>query len=59
MFSKRIQFQIQDLLDLRDNKWQKKLFKEQAKTKDDVRKDAQKEARMQAKGGKGGSVEVG
>jgi len=49
-FSKRVQFQIQDLLDLRSNNWQKKLFKEQAKTKEDVRKDAIKEARQQAKG---------
>uniref|UniRef100_A0A7S2QBJ4 MIF4G domain-containing protein n=1 Tax=Zooxanthella nutricula TaxID=1333877 RepID=A0A7S2QBJ4_9DINO len=49
-FSKRIQFQIQDLLDLRHNGWAKKLFKEQAKTKDEVRKDALAEARKQAKG---------
>jgi len=49
-FSKRIQFQIQDLLDLRQNSWQKKLFKEQAKTKEEVRKDAIAEARKQAKG---------
>jgi hypothetical protein len=46
VFSKRIQFQIQDLIDLRNNNWHKKLFKEQAKTKDEVRKDAQKEARQ-------------
>jgi len=45
IFSKRIQFQIQDLLDLRNNNWQKKLFKEQAKTRDEVRKDAMKESR--------------
>lgn len=50
-FSKRIQFQIQDLLDLRQNNWQKKMFKEAAKTKDEVRKDAIAEARKQAKGG--------
>mmetsp|Transcript_128213 Transcript_128213/g.273393 ORF Transcript_128213/g.273393 Transcript_128213/m.273393 type:complete len:359 (-) Transcript_128213:37-1113(-) len=49
-FSKRVQFQIQDLLDLRSNNWQKKLFKEQAKTIGEVRKDAMKEARQQAKG---------
>lgn len=49
-FSKRIQFAIQDLLDLRSNEWQKKLFKEQAKTKDDIRKDAAKELRQQQKG---------
>merc|ERR1719382_1363194 len=49
-YSKRIQFQIQDLLDLRSNGWAKKLFKEQAKTKDEVRKDAAAEARKQGKG---------
>lgn len=49
-FSKRIQFQIQDLLDLRANGWVKKLFKEQAKTRDEVRKDAMKEAKSAARG---------
>jgi len=49
-FSKRIQFQIQDLLDLRANGWQKKLFKEQAKTKQDIRRDAINDQRQQAKG---------
>merc|ERR1712129_304284 len=44
-FSKRIQFQIQDLLDLRAKSWEKKLFKEQAVTKEECRKAAQKEAR--------------
>lgn len=50
-FSKRIQFQIQDLLDLRNNGWQEKLFKEQAKTKQEIRQDAVKEAKQVAKGG--------
>merc|ERR1719491_1798365 len=50
-FDKRIQFKIQDLIDLRGNNWQKKLFKEQAKTKDEIRKDAAKEAKSAAKGG--------
>lgn len=50
-FSKRIQFRIQDLLDLRGNQWQKKLFKEPPKTKEDVRRDAVKEARQAAKCG--------
>jgi len=49
-YSRRIQFRIQDLLDLRANHWQKKLFKEQAKTKEEVRKDAINEARKN-KGG--------
>jgi len=51
IFSKRICFQIENLLDLRKNRWQKKLFKELAKTKDDVRKDAIKEANKAARGG--------
>jgi len=37
--SKRVQFQVQDLLDLRSNGWAKKMLKEQAKKKDDIRKD--------------------
>jgi len=49
-FSKRIQFSIQDLLDLRQNNWVKKLFKEQAKTKDDIRRDAMREAKQQQRG---------
>merc|ERR1712232_844672 len=47
-YSKRIQFQIQDLVELRNNNWQKKLLKEQAKTRDEVRKDAARESRMKA-----------
>eukprot|EP00435_Cladocopium_sp_Y103_P071417 s1080_g37.t1 len=39
-FSKRIRFAIEDLLDLRKNKWQKKVFKEQAKTKNEVKGEA-------------------
>jgi len=50
-FSKRIQFQIQNLLDLRSNGWQKKLFTMQAKTKSQIRKDAQTDAQRAAKGG--------
>jgi hypothetical protein len=58
-FDKRIQFKIQDLLDLRGNLWQKKLYREQAKTKEEVRKDALKEQRSQGKGaGKGGGGDV-
>lgn len=51
LFPKRIECLIQDLLDLRDNAWQKKLFKEQAQTKDDIRKAAMKEQKAAAKGG--------
>lgn len=45
-FGKRIQFSIESLLDLRKNKWQKKLFKEQAKTKAAVRDEFDREARQ-------------
>merc|ERR1719326_1347235 len=47
-YTKRIQFQIQDLVELRNNNWQKKLLKDIAKTRDEVRKDAAKESRMKA-----------
>jgi len=50
-FSKRIQFQIQDLLDLRNKGWQEKLFKEQAKPLEEIRKEAVKEAKHHSKGG--------
>merc|ERR1711972_1203164 len=50
VFGARIKFKIQDLLDLRANDWQKKLFIEQAKPKDEIRKDAMREARQAARG---------
>lgn len=49
-FGKRIQFSIEYLLDLRKNKWQKKLFKEQAKTKAAVRDEFDREARQHGRG---------
>jgi hypothetical protein len=42
IYSKRIQFAIQDLLEMRSNNWQKRLYREQASTKEQIRKDAQK-----------------
>eukprot|EP00434_Breviolum_minutum_P045875 symbB.v1.2.041228.t1/scaffold7949.1/size8494/2 len=45
-FGKRIQFAIESLLELRKNKWQKKQFKEQAKTKAAVRDEVEREARQ-------------
>jgi len=52
ILSKRIQFLIQDLLDLRDNDWTKKEKREQAKTMDDIKKEASTEAYVDAaKGG--------
>jgi len=58
LFSKRIQFRIQDLIDLRGRNWQKKLFKDQAKTKDECRKDAAREAHASATKGKSGGTEA-
>jgi len=51
VFSKRVRFQVQDLMDLRGNKWQKKLFKEQATTKSAVRDAAWKEETSKVKKG--------
>lgn len=39
-FPKRIQFRIDDLLDLQRNGWKLKIFHERARTLDDIRKDA-------------------
>jgi len=38
--SRRVQFMVDDLVDLRGNRWIKKGFKEGAKKKDDLRADA-------------------
>jgi hypothetical protein len=43
-YSKRIQFAIQDLLDIRQAGWAKKVFKTAAKTKEEVRLDMQRSA---------------
>jgi len=49
LFSKRIQFLVQDMLDARHAGWTKKSFKSSAKTKEEVRLDQQREliAKMQ------------
>jgi len=49
-YSKRVQFLIQGLLELRGKGWTKKLFKEQAATKEEVRRNAMAEGRKMAKG---------
>jgi hypothetical protein len=49
-YSKRIKFAIQDVLELRSNNWQERVLKEQMKTKDQIRKDAVREARAQQGG---------
>merc|ERR1719163_1012726 len=42
VYSKRIQFAIQDVLDTRQAGWTKKVFKTAAKTKEEVRLDMQR-----------------
>eukprot|EP00746_Dinoflagellata_sp_MGD_P138223 gnl/MRDRNA2_/MRDRNA2_71914_c0_seq1.p1 gnl/MRDRNA2_/MRDRNA2_71914_c0~~gnl/MRDRNA2_/MRDRNA2_71914_c0_seq1.p1 ORF type:complete len:1309 (+),score=235.98 gnl/MRDRNA2_/MRDRNA2_71914_c0_seq1:133-4059(+) len=44
VYSKRLRFLIQDILDLRENSWERKVFREVAKTMDDIRRDAVKDA---------------
>jgi hypothetical protein len=43
--SRRVQFQIQDLFDLKNNGWTKKMFRETAKKKEDIRQDAVQQAK--------------
>lgn len=50
LLSKRIQFSIQDVLDMRSAGWTKKTFKAVAKTKEEVRMEHDKELEMQARG---------
>jgi len=50
LLSKRIQFQIQDVLDMRGAGWTKKTFKAVAKTKEEVRHEHEKELEAQARG---------
>jgi len=57
VYSKRIQFQIQDLLDTRAAGWTKKVFKAAAKTKEEIRNEQDREIKAQSagKGVDGGS----
>jgi translation initiation factor 4G len=50
LLSKRLQFQIQDVLDMRAKGWVKKTFKAVAKTKEEVRAQHEAELAAQAKG---------
>lgn len=50
LYSKRVQFRIQDLLEIRANGWTLKTFKAAAKTKEEIRLDQNKQLAMQAKG---------
>jgi len=57
VYTKRIQFQIQDLLDTRAAGWTKKVFKAAAKTKEEIRNEQDREIKAQSagKGVDGGS----
>lgn len=46
--SRRVQFAIQDLVDLKNSGWRRKIFKEQAKKKVDIREDALRDYRKGA-----------
>jgi len=50
VYSKRIQFGIQDILDMRCAGWTKKTFKASAKTKDEIRRAQETEMALQARG---------
>ena len=50
LYSRRVQFRIQDLLEIRANGWTLKTFKAAAKTKEEIRLDQNKQLAMQAKG---------
>jgi len=47
IYSMRIQFMIQDLLDTRNKGWVMKTFKQSAKTKDQIREDAKRDEKSQ------------
>jgi len=50
LYSKRIQFNIQDVLDMRAAGWTKKTFKSIAKTKEEIRLEQERDMEAQAKG---------
>lgn len=58
LYSKRIQFAIQDLLEIRAAAWTKKSFKTSAKTKEEIRLQQEKDIAAQARGRQGQEVEV-
>lgn len=57
VYSKRLQFVIQDMLDARADGWTKKSFKSSAKTKEEVRLAQQRELNAQTKGALSPSAE--
>lgn len=50
VYSKRLQFMMQDVIDLRDARWVQKAFKTAAKTKDDLRQEAACEEQLKHHG---------
>lgn len=50
LLSRRIQFSIQDVLDMRQGGWTKKTFKAVAKTKEEIRIEQEKDLQAQARG---------
>lgn len=58
VYSKRIQFAIQDLFEIRAAAWTKKTFKTTAKTKEEIRQQQEKDIAAQARGRQGQEVEV-
>jgi len=58
VYSKRIQFAIQGLLEIRAAGWTKKTFKASAKTKEEIRMQQEKDIAAQARGRQGQEVEV-
>jgi hypothetical protein len=58
VYSKRVQFAIQDLMEIRAAAWTKKTFKASAKTKDEIRLQQEKDIAAQALGRQGQGAEV-
>mmetsp|Transcript_45960 Transcript_45960/g.106130 ORF Transcript_45960/g.106130 Transcript_45960/m.106130 type:complete len:674 (+) Transcript_45960:159-2180(+) len=57
-YCKRLQFAVQDLVDLRGAGWVKKVFKSSAKTKDEIRCEAANEEELKHQGEDGVQVAV-
>merc|ERR1711920_1075992 len=50
LYSKRVQFGIQDVLDARNAGWEMKVFKKSAKTKEEVRLEQERELKAKDAG---------
>jgi len=58
IYSKRVQFAIQDLLDVRGAGWARKVFSGVAKTKEEIRREQERELAAQAHGKEVGAGQV-